>query len=1142
MTQPFIHLNVRSEFSVTEGIIRINKLVQHAAEKNIPAVAVTDTNNLFAAVKLYQAAYKQGVKPIIGCEMQVDGGDTRKKVFYPALFLCCNREGYCDLMRLVSKAYVERRRHAEPYIERAWLAGHSAHLIVLSGATGGDIGTALLAKDEELAQKHLRFWTDTFRDRFYVELQRIKASREMSYINRALNLASRKGVPVVATNRVCFLHRDDYLTHDIRSCIYHSNTLEDESRPKWHTEEQYFKSEEQMCELFEQWPEALENTAEIAKRCTVNLDLGKVLLPVYPTPGQQTPETHLRELATRGLKQRLRAVDITDEKQNAVYNQRLEQELDVIINMDYASYFLIVADFIRWASDNEVPVGPGRGSGAGSLVAYALFITELDPVRYNLLFERFLNPERISMPDFDIDFCMDKRDRVIEYVMQKYGADRVSQIITFGKMAARAVVRDVGRVFGCPYGMMDQIAKMIPGRLDITLDAALKESPELKERCEKDERIKKVINVSLELEGLVRNISRHAGGVVISPDELTEHTALFCEPNSQSPLTQMDMKDLEKIGLVKFDFLGLRTLTVIEHIAKSLRHQGIDLPDWQNIDLEDEKTYRLLQEGKTAAIFQLESEGIRRWLKELKPDCFDDVVAIVALYRPGPLQSGMVKTYIERKHGADVQYLHPKLQKVLNPTYGVILYQEQVMEIAQVLAGYTLGSADILRRAMGKKLPEEMAKQRTVFVSNAVERGVNESVATEIFNLMEKFAGYGFNKSHSVAYALIAYYVAWLKVHYPAYFMAATMSSDMADTDKMVSLIHECRSMNLKVSVPDVNRSKWEFSVADNKIVYGLGAVRSLGRRAMQIITDEREENGNYQSLEDLCARTVPAVRKNMLEVLIRSGGLDCIGDRASMLYRLSPAYAMAEQNHKHKSANQSGLFGGESMEVISKPESKIDSLPLKELLKMEKEALGLYISDHPMRWYQNETRKMNCRSIAGMKQIGSTGSMKCRVAGIITDIKEKRGPKGRSAVFTLDDSSGRIDLLLGGRIYDDCRDMLVHDEVVIVDVETYYDPHREFRNWRVQNLTRLDEARSGGRLMTIVLDAEHANNDFCTQLHEELSSFTANGCCPVHIRFKCPEASAILILGKKWRITPCNEIIERLQRLQGIEKVDLDY
>ncbi len=804
MQPAFVHLRLHTEFSLVDGIVRIKPLVKRLAELNMPAVAVTDHANLFALVKFYKAAMGQGIKPVAGSDVLIFNPEDLATP-YRLTLLVNNHSGYITLTELISKAYQEGQHQGVPMLQREWIEANHNGLIALSGAMSGDIGKALLAENKDAAKRLAEHWGALFDQGFYLELQRVGKPEEERYIAAAVDLAIETGLPVVATNDVRFIRQQDFDAHEVRVCINQGRVLDDNRRPKDYTPQQYLRSTEEMQALFADIPEALENTVEIARRCNLKLTLGENFLPDFPVPEGMNLSELMAAEALKGLEERLQQHPAvgkgTDEENRKVYYERLDFELKMITQMGFPGYFMIVADFIQWAKNNLIPVGPGRGSGAGSLVAYALKITDLDPIEFDLLFERFLNPERVSMPDFDVDFCMDRRDEVIDYVARHYGRDHVAQIITYGSMAAKAVIRDVGRVLGFGYGFVDRLAKLIPFEIGMTLEKALKDSPELKQLYETEEEVKTLIDMARSLEGISRNAGKHAGGVVISPTKLTDFTPLYCEQGGGNLVTQFDKDDVEAVGLVKFDFLGLRTLTIIDWALQTINHRkqlaGEPPVDITVIPRDDAAAYELLKNAQTTAVFQLESRGMKELIRKLKPDCFDDIIALVALFRPGPLESGMVDDYINVKHGAKAEYAHPLLEPILKPTNGVILYQEQVMQIARELAQYTLGGADMLRRAMGKKKPEEMAKQREIFTEGAVANQIDESIATYIFDLMEKFAGYGFNKSHSAAYALVAYQTAWLKAHYPAAFMAAVLSSDMDNTDKVVVLIEECRQMKL---------------------------------------------------------------------------------------------------------------------------------------------------------------------------------------------------------------------------------------------------------------------------------------------------------------------------------------------------------
>jgi len=937
--------------------VRIEELVSAAVTARMPAVAVTDLANLFGAVKFFQKAVKAGVKPILGSDVWIENPADRNKP-YRLVLLCLNRKGYLNLNQLLTRAYAEGQHAGRPCIQRAWFTGQSEGLIALSGALDGDIGQALVGGHAELAERLAQEYQQLFPQRFYIELQRTGQPLQEECVHASVELAARAGLPVVATNAVQFLKADGFEAHEVRVCIQDSRVLTDTRRPRLFTPEQYFRSAEEMADLFQDVPEALANTIEIARRCNFRLDLGRNFLPDFPLPPGQDAEQVLRENASTGLAGRMRRIDPdNDPVRRKQYEDRLALELGVIIQMGFSGYFLIVADFIQWARANDVPVGPGRGSGAGSLVAFSLGITALDPIHYDLLFERFLNPERVSLPDFDVDFCIEGRDRVIEYVTRKYGKEKVSQIITHGTMAAKAVVRDVGRVLDHPYGYVDKIAKLVPHELEMTLDRALEQEPLLKERYDNEEDVRALIDTARALEGLARNAGKHAAGVVIAPSALTDFMPLYCEQGSHQFVTQYDMKDVENIGLVKFDFLGLRNLTIIDRAVKMvdpLRIQaGLETIVIDELPLDDVPTFHLLKSCRTTALFQLESRGMKELIQRLQPDNFEEIVALVALFRPGPLQSGMVDDFINRKHGrARIKYPHPSLEPILKPTYGVILYQEQVMQIAQVLSGYTLGGADLLRRAMGKKKPEEMAQQRSVFVQGAEGRGVNGKLAADIFDLIEKFAGYGFNRSHSAAYALIAYQTAWLKAHYPAAFMAAVLSADMDKTDKVVTMIAECRDMKINVLPPDINRCEYAFVVLDDdaqacasvphmnvpmpraqdaqerlaegttpgkeeagqrmeqlprmpgataSILYGLGAIKGLGQSAIDAVLEVRRAGGPFADLFDFCHRIdLRRVNRRVLESLIKAGALDGLGaPRTASAEDAAPGKEMAGQHRE---------------------------------------------------------------------------------------------------------------------------------------------------------------------------------------------------------------------------------------------------
>ena len=1152
MSAPFIHLRVHSEFSLADGIVRLPDLAAAAAADGMPAVALTDLCNVFGAVKFYQAAVAAGVKPIIGADMWLANPSDPHRPTRLTL-LCQNETGYRNLSRLMTRAYREGQHSGRPCLARAWLDAEScAGLIALSGAHEGEIGLALLAGNEAAAEAAAAEHVGWFPGRFYIELQRIGQPRQEEYNHAAVAFAHAVGLPVVATNPVMFLKREEFDAHEVRVCIQEGRVLTDTRRPRRHTPQQYFRSSAEMQELFADVPEALANSVEIARRCNYRITFGRYYLPKFETAEGGGSEEDVNEVLRRnsraGLERHLGAFTEEERARRAKeYEARLELELDVIVKMGFAGYFLIVADFIQWAKRNGIPVGPGRGSGAGSLVAYCLGITELDPIKYDLLFERFLNPERVSLPDFDVDFCMERRDEVIEYVTRRYGAEKVAQIITHGTMAARAVVRDVGRVLGHPYGYVDKIAKLVPFEIGMTLDRALEIEPLLKERYEKEEDVRALIDTAKMLEGLARNAGKHAGGVVIAPSALTDFMPLYCEQGGHQAVTQFDMEDLEKLGLVKFDFLGLRTLTIIDKAVKIINRERARKGEAplviSQIPIDDPATYALLKSYKTTALFQLESRGMKDLINRLKPDKFEEIIALVALFRPGPLQSGMVDDYIDRKHGrTPVKYPHPSLEPILKPTYGVILYQEQVMQIAQVLSGYTLGSADLLRRAMGKKKPEEMAKQRETFVNGARDRGVDPKLAAQIFDLIEKFAGYGFNRSHSAAYALIAYQTAWLKTHYPAAFMAAVLSSDMDKTDKVVTMIAECRDMKLTVLPPDINRCEYEFVPVDDKtILYGLGAIKGLGQSAIEAIQQARAEGGPFTDLFDLCKRLdLRRVNRRVLESLIKAGALDSLGThRAALMASLTRALAEADRHATNSAAGQGDLFGGTVAAVPAPTYEEVAEWSEEQRLEGEKETLGLYLTGHPIERYMHDLKHIASSTIAELKP---TEDRAVVVAGLVVGLRVMQTRRGdRMAFVTLDDRTGRLELAVFSELFERYRELLVKDAFLVVKGHVSVDEYTGGFKMSAEEIYNIDQARAAfGSRVVIAVDAAIAANGFVDELKQILAP--SQGPCPVWVRYRSEAAEVELVLGEEWRIVPSRAVLERLGRLAGERNVHLEY
>lgn len=1148
MQQRFVHLRVHTEFSLVDGLVRVKPLMKALPSRGMCAVAITDYCNLFAAVKLFKTAVESGIKPIIGSDLPCHDPQQPERVSSLVL-LCLNAEGYKNLTCLVSKAYQEGQHLGQPRVHNQWIEEYSAGLIALSGGKFGDIGQALLANDLDLAKSRALHWQALFPNRFYLEIQRTGRSDEALYNEQLIALADELQLPLVATNDVRFIDKEDFEAHEARVCIHDGYSLADPRRSQLYSAQQYLRSAEEMEALFADLPSAIQNTVEISKRCSVKLNLGNNYLPNFPIPEGSTVEEYLSHLSEVGLEERL--VQLFKHKSaeelqtiRVDYDARLKIELDVINNMGFPGYFLIVADFIQWAKKNGVPVGPGRGSGAGSLVAYALKITDLDPLEYELLFERFLNPERVSMPDFDIDFCMEGRDRVIDYVAEKYGRQSVSQIITFGTMAAKAVVRDVGRVLAHPYGFVDKLAKLIPFEIGITLSKAMEQEPELSRRYNEEEEVKELIDLALKLEGITRNAGKHAGGVVIAPSLLTDFTAIYCEEGSTQIVSQFDKDDVEAAGLVKFDFLGLRTLTIIDWalatVNKQKQKEGLPLIDISQIPTDDEASFDLLKACKTTAVFQLESRGMKELIGRLQPDCFEDIIALVALFRPGPLQSGMVDDFIDRKHGrAAVDYPHPDLEPILKPTYGVILYQEQVMQIAQVLANYTLGAADLLRRAMGKKKPEEMAEQREIFTEGATARGVDIKVATHIFDLMEKFAGYGFNKSHSAAYALVAYQTAWLKAHYPAAFMAAVMSSDMDNTDKVVTFIDECAHMKLTVLPPLINQSMYPFTVRDDTtIIYGLGAIKGVGESAIDCITEERAAHGSYADLFAFCQRLdLRKVNRRVLEALIKSGAFDDWQvERAVLNVSLEKALKVAEKEHQNQSSGQFDLFSlledeaSKQEYVLSKPWSEA------QRLEGEREVLGFYLTGHPADQYRREFGDF----IVSMSQLNPSVHKKaiiCAQVSAIRKIITKRGKK--LVIFGMDDSTSRMDVVVFGEVFEAFTSPLATGDMLVVEGEVAHD---DFSGGVKMTATQLYDVPSARARFARCLELRLKPEDQSALPSIQALLKAHSGRCAVQVSYTNAHAKAQLSLAQQWQVMPSDELLSLLVNILGEERVVMRY
>ncbi|MGY6555367.1 MAG: DNA polymerase III subunit alpha [Wenzhouxiangella sp.] len=1158
----FVHLRLHTEYSLEDGTVRIKALIARARELGMPAVAVTDWHNLFGLVKFYKAAIAAGIKPIVGADLRVQDPDQIEQ--YGVLTLLVqNKTGYLNLCRLLSRCFLEgRHRGGQPRLQPNWLKQASDGLIAVLGRQS-DVGKALADARPNLARQRLETWRALFPDRLYLSIERLGRAGEAEAERGLLGLAVDADLPAIASNDVRFLHQGDFAAHEARVCIHQGRLLDDKRRTREFVDQQYLKSPAEMCQLFADLPVLVENTVDLAKRCNLELTLDNHVLPAFPVPKGQTEAEYVSQKSREGLARRLARHGLAPDTVEQDYRDRLELELGVVTSMGFSGYFLIVADFIAWARNNGVPVGPGRGSGAGSVVAWSLGITDVDPIRYELLFERFLNPERVSMPDFDIDFCVEGRDRVIDYVARTYGRDRVAQIITYGSMAAKAVVRDCGRVLGYNYGFVDSIAKLIPNKLEMTLAKALEEEPELAERYEREDDTRSVLDLAQSLEGLSRNAGKHAGGLVIAPTPLTDFTPLYTEPDGHSVLTQFDKNDVEAVGLVKFDFLGLRNLTIIDWALKAVnerrRGEGEALLDFDDLPLDDAKAFALLQAAHTTAVFQLESPGMKELLRKLKPDSFDDIVAAVALYRPGPLDAGMVEQYINRKHGrAPVKYLHPLCEDILKPTYGVILYQEQVMQLAQELAGYSLGGADLLRRAMGKKKPEEMEKQRAIFVDGAAAKNISADEANSIFDQMETFARYGFNKSHSVAYALVAYHTAWLKAHYPAEFMAAVLSADLDKTDKIANLIEDCRAMGLNLLPPDLNRSAYHFKVEDGAIRYGLGAIKGVGKAAIENLVGIRQRLGQFESLDALCREIdLSKLNRRTLESLIKSGAGDSIDpNRASLMQALPDILTEAERFQSDREAGQTSLFG-----MIENASSKPVRTPVPssqvarawtnhQRLRAERETLGLYLSGHPLDDLREElkaftTMPLSQLSGAGIGEPrsdaghGRQRGQEMTLAGLVMAVRKR---PGKGAFVAIDDGTGRLEVNIFERQLGQAGDRLNAESIVVVRGRVEVDNFRGGFRMVAEELMSVDEARAQFA-RNLEIDVEGPiSGSLDRDLAAALQPYRSSGRTPVIVRYRNKQAQALIRLGEDWQVMPSAELLAAVDGLEGIASARLRY
>ena len=1143
MKGSFAHLRVSSEYSIFKGLLSIEKLVEKAKSFGMPAIALTDHSNMFGLVKFFKKCEKEGIKPISGSTLNI----VRSSEDRPYEFLCLakNINGHKNLMHGLSKA----SRNLSKAIVYDDFLNICNDIFVISGSENSEIFSLVLNDKEDEAVKLIEKYKADFKNNFVIEIQNTGKETHKIFMASILPIASRLSIPVIATNDVLFGNREDFEIHETKVCINSGKTLNDPNREKMYSEEQYFKSQDEMKDLFKDFPEVLSNTLEIAKQCNLSIEPDGYFLPEYPVPEGQDFDSHLKSLVEENL-DNLIANFTKDQVEE--YKVRVKYELDQIKTMGFSSYFLIVYDFIKWSKNNDVPVGPGRGSGAGSLVAYCLGITALDPIKHGLLFERFLNPERISMPDFDIDFCMEKRDKVIEYVTSKYGKDAVSQIVTFGTMAARGVVRDVTRALGKPYSLGDRISKMIPFEIGMTLEKAISRQPVLKQAIKDDDEVQEIMNLSFKLEGGIRNIGKHAGGVVIAPGSLADFSPIYFDSDTSSVLTQFDKDDVEKIGLVKFDFLGLRTLTIIDKAIKSINNdlasKSEDLLDISTLDLNDSKVFELLSAGKTTAVFQLESPGMKDLIKRLQPTRFEEIVALLALFRPGPLDSGMHDEFVNRKNGkVPVTYPHKLLEPVLSETYGVILYQEQVMESARVLAGYSLGQADILRRAMGKKQVEEMDKQRTIFVNGCRDNNIKEDLANKIFNLIETFAGYGFNKSHSAAYALLSFQTAYLKTYYPEYFMAAVLSSAQGNTDKISSIIKECKDMGINVLSPNILTSGINFFVNPKKqIEYGLTSLKGVAESFIYHLSEIREKN-TFNNLLDFSKKVnVKLGGKKSLESLSKAGAFDSICDSRSIALACIPDM-LKEADKKASDA----LFAGDLFSNVEEDFNPYDQykdvnpLNFSQKRKYEKEALGFYISGHPVEAIKDDIKDLRSHKISDLDANISSAT----IVGLVNSTRQIKDSKNKPITFlNFDDESGSMDGIILSELYEEKYGIIKEDAILrfygSIEVDDYRsrETNSTMYRMRVKNINAVETDLVDSKKDLLII-CDTANGDSLQEIKLKLNKIDSDfwgGESKVKLKILKDNAEALISLNDNFMIDLSSENLDNLRSIFGDNKIKL--
>ena len=1156
----FVHLNVHSEFSIIDSTLRIGKLIEAVKETQSPAVGVTDFNNMYAAIKFYKAAISAGIKPLMGAEVLVL--DQTQNSSYSFTFLCMNRQGYLNLSELISLAHQKGYSQLKPMLREQWIEQYNEGLIAISTNMRGDIGQLIIQKKLDQASGQIDKWQRIFGDRFYLSIARLNRVDEKWHNEASIYLAAHHQIPLVATNDARFMVSEDFNAHEARVCINQGLIVADPRRAKVYSRDQFLVTPEQMIEKFKDLPQAIENTVEVAKRCNFSFDFGEYFLPEFPIPEGETTDQYFRRLTKQQLADYLQDKGVAAGYSEQDYYDRLTFEVGIILQMGFPGYFLIVADFINWSKKNKIPVGPGRGSGAGSLVAFVMRITDLDPLEYELLFERFLNPERLSMPDFDVDFCMDRRDEVIEYVAKTYGSNQVSQIITFGTMSAKAVVRDVGRVLGYPYPMVDGIAKLIPNDLGIKLPQALKDSAELRLKKETDDDAGELLDMALQLEGIIRNTGKHAGGVVIAPSKLSNFCPVYKDQHAEGILSQYDKDDVETIGLVKFDFLGLRTLTIIDNavIAINKSREEDSQLDISQIPLDDKKVFVLLKKCQTTAVFQLESDGMKELIGRLIPDSFAEIIALVALYRPGPLDSGMVDTYVECKHGRiEPDYLHPDIEEILKPTYGVILYQEQVMKIAQVLSGYSLGGADILRKAMGKKIEAVMLQQAEVFQKGAVERGVDGKVAKEIFDIIIKFAGYGFNKSHSAAYALIAYQTAWLKAHYPVEFMASVLSADMDNTDKVVHLIQDVKLLNIEMQTPNINQSDYYFKAGKGlSIVYGLGAVKGVGRGAIEGVMAERTSNGDFISIYDFCVRVdLHKVNKRTLEALILSGAFDGLhANRQSLMLGMENVLKAAVQKKQDQDSGQVDLFGSVITSTVNEmpvPLPDVAEFEPNQRLFKERDIIGHFMTGHPIanvsQWLSAVTShcitkvlELRPEKVASNnderdpKKMRYFSGQPVLVGGLISSVRIRNE---NSANIMIVDETDQIEATFFKNTFFENQEKMHRDEIVIIEGEAGVDNFSNKFIIRAKQILTLNEAIATYCSKIGFITSTTDYQRFSQQINDLLKTY-GKGKARIYIHHEQDGIVSNLKLGNNHKIRPSHDLIIEAQNLSNIDKVIL--